>query len=93
MCFGVPRKLARVDSIYGFVMGISMSDIKIRFGKRLRKFRRNKDLTQEKLAELAGISVDFVSLIERGLSSPSFDTIQKLADILDVKFEAFFTEG
>jgi len=70
-----------------------MSDIKIRFGKRLRKFRRNKDLTQEKLAELAGISVDFVSLIERGLSSPSFDTIQKLADILEVKFEAFCTEG
>ena len=70
-----------------------MSDIKIRFGKRLRKFRRNKDLTQEKLAELAGISVDFVSLIERGLSSPSFDTIQKLADILEVKYEAFFTEG
>ena len=67
-----------------------MSDIKIRFGKRLRKFRRNKDLTQEKLAELAGISVDFVSLIERGLSSPSFDTIQKLADILEVKFEEFF---
>jgi len=70
-----------------------MSDIKIRFGKRLRKFRRNKDLTQEQLAELAGISVDFVSLIERGLSSPSFDTIQKLADILEVKFEAFFIEG
>ena len=70
-----------------------MSDIKIRFGKRLRKFRRNKDLTQEQLAELAGISVDFVSLIERGLSSPSFDTIQKLADILEVKYEAFFTEG
>ena len=70
-----------------------MSDIKIRFGKRLRKFRRNKDLTQEKLAELAGISVDFVSLIERGLSSPSFDTIQKLAAILEVKYEAFFTEG
>ena len=70
-----------------------MSEIKIRFGKRLRKFRRNKDLTQEKLAELAGISVDFVSLIERGLSSPSFDTIQKLADILEVKYEAFFTEG
>jgi transcriptional regulator with XRE-family HTH domain len=67
-----------------------MSEIKIRFGKRLRKFRRNKDLTQEKLAELAGISVDFVSLIERGLSSPSFDTIQKLADILEVKFEEFF---
>jgi transcriptional regulator with XRE-family HTH domain len=70
-----------------------MSEIKIRFGKRLRKFRRNKDLTQEQLAELAGISVDFVSLIERGLSSPSFDTIQKLADILEVKYEAFFTEG
>jgi transcriptional regulator with XRE-family HTH domain len=69
-----------------------MTDIKIRFGKRLRKFRRAKDLTQEKLAEQVGVSVDFISLIERGLSSPSFDTIQKLADVLEVKYQDFFVE-
>lgn len=69
-----------------------MSDIKLRFGKRMRKFRRNKDLTQEKLAELVGVSVDFISLIERGLSSPSFETIQKLSEILEVKYQEFFAE-
>lgn len=67
-----------------------MSDIKARFGKRLRKVRRSKDLTQEQLAELVGISVDFVSLIERGLSSPSFETIQKLSEVLEVPVEEFF---
>lgn len=67
-----------------------MSDIKARFGQRLRKFRRNKDLTQEQLAELVGISVDFVSLIERGLSSPSFATIQRMSEVLEVSVEEFF---
>lgn len=67
-----------------------MSDIKTMFGKRLRKYRRNKDLTQEQLAELVGVSVDFVSLIERGLSSPSFDTIQKMSEVLEVPVEEFF---
>lgn len=67
-----------------------MSTIKARFGKRLRKFRRNKDLTQEQLAERVGISVDFVSLIERGLSAPSFDTIQKMSEVLEVPVEEFF---
>jgi transcriptional regulator with XRE-family HTH domain len=67
-----------------------MTDLKIKFGKQLRKYRRIKDLTQEQLAELVGISVDFVSLIERGQSGPSFDTIQKVADVLEVKVEDFF---
>jgi len=67
-----------------------MSDLKIRFGKRLRKFRRNKDLTQEQLAELVGISVDFVSNMERGINGPSFETLQKLAEALEVPAVEFF---
>ena len=67
-----------------------MSDLKILFGKRLRKFRRNKDLTQEQLAEAVGVSVDFVSQIERGVNGPSFDTLQKLATVLEVQVEEFF---
>jgi transcriptional regulator with XRE-family HTH domain len=67
-----------------------MSEVKIRFGKKLRKIRRNQDLTQAQLAELVGVSLDFISLIERGLSSPSFDTIQKLGKVLEVDFSEFF---
>jgi transcriptional regulator with XRE-family HTH domain len=67
-----------------------MSEVKLRFGKRLRKIRRNQDLTQAQLAELVGVSVDFISLIERGMSSPSFETIQKFGEILGVDFSEFF---
>ena len=61
-----------------------MSDLKIRFGRRLRKLRRNMDLTQEQLAERCGVSADFISQVERGINTPSFATIQKLAEILEV---------
>jgi transcriptional regulator with XRE-family HTH domain len=67
-----------------------MSDLKILFGKRLRKIRRNRDITQEQLAELCGISSDYVSQMERGVNSPSFETLQKLAEVLEVKVEEFF---
>lgn len=67
-----------------------MSTLRNRFGKRLRKIRRNKDLTQEQLAEAVGVSVDFIGNIERGKSAPSFPTIEKLAEVLQVPIEDFF---
>jgi transcriptional regulator with XRE-family HTH domain len=67
-----------------------MADIKVKFGKRLRKFRRNKDVTQEQLAELIGVSADFISQIERGLRSPSFENLQKLSEVLEVPLSEFF---
>jgi transcriptional regulator with XRE-family HTH domain len=61
-----------------------MSDLKLRFAKRLRKLRRNADFTQEQLAEKVGVSADFISQVERGINSPSFETMQKLAEVLEV---------
>jgi len=67
-----------------------MTDIKLKFGKRLRKLRRNKDLTQEQLAEQIGVSGDFIGQIERGLRSPSFENLQRLSEVLEVKVEELF---
>lgn len=53
-------------------------------GKRIRETRRNKKVTQERLAELAGISVVYVSELERGLKSPSIDVFSQIASALDV---------
>ena len=47
-------------------------------------------MTQEQLAEDALVSVDFLSLIERGINAPSFDTLEKLAIALDVPVKHFF---
>jgi DNA-binding XRE family transcriptional regulator len=38
-----------------------------------------RGLTQERFAETLGMSVDFLSLIERGRNSPSFDTIERIS--------------
>jgi transcriptional regulator with XRE-family HTH domain len=45
---------------------------------------------QERFAELVGISVDFLSLIERGINAPSFETIRQMAPRLRVRVKALF---
>ena len=67
-----------------------MKHLKTHFGKRLRDLRKQKGMTQEQLAEEALVSVDFLSLIERGINAPSFDTLEKLARALDVPVKHFF---
>ena len=67
-----------------------MRDLKMQFGERLRNLRRCKGMTQEQFAEEASISVDFLSLLERGINAPSFDTLEKLAIALDVPIKHLF---
>ena len=67
-----------------------MSTLRNRFGKRLRYIRRHKDLTQEQLAEAVGISIEFLSNLERGVNAPSFETLEKLATVLEVPVQTFF---
>jgi transcriptional regulator with XRE-family HTH domain len=69
-----------------------MSELRAKFGRRLRQLRREKDLTQEQLAEAAGISVDFLSNMERGINAPSFETLEKLVEILQVPIKSFFED-
>jgi transcriptional regulator with XRE-family HTH domain len=67
-----------------------MSTLRTRFGRRLRYIRRQKDLTQEQLAEAVGISVEFLSNMERGINAPSFETLEKLSGVLQVPVEELF---
>jgi transcriptional regulator with XRE-family HTH domain len=45
---------------------------------------------QERFAEFVGISVDFLSLIERGINAPSFETIEQMAKRLRVPVRMLF---
>lgn len=67
-----------------------MSELRAQFGQRLRYLRRQRNLTQEQLAEAAAISVDMISNIERGINAPSFETIEKLARTLSIPVKALF---
>lgn len=59
-------------------------DVQVRFGRRLREVRLGKDLSQEKLAELAGLHRTYVSSVERGERNISLVNIDKLAAALGV---------
>lgn len=67
-----------------------MSTLRGLFGRRLRQLRRQKNITQERLAESIGVSVDLISNIERGVNSPSFETLEKLAETLEVPAKELF---
>lgn len=54
------------------------------FGANLRKYRTDKGLSQEKLAELCGLHRTYISDIERYKRSISLDNIQKIATALEI---------
>ena len=62
-----------------------------KFGKRLREIREQRRMTQERFAETLDISVDFLSLIERGRNAPSFQTLDKIARRLRMSVADLFT--
>ena len=61
-------------------------------GSRLRSLRTERKLSQRALAQLAGISPNSVSLIEREEMSPSVATLQTLATALEIRMSYFFED-
>lgn len=56
----------------------------IKFGQRLRELRVGEKLTQEQVAERAGLAREYVSGAENGRRNPALTTIYQLADALEV---------
>ncbi len=54
------------------------------FARNLRRVRTERGLSQEALADLAGIDRTYVSALERERYSASLDTIEKLAQVLKI---------
>lgn len=52
--------------------------------KRVRRTRRDLDITQKELAEKSGVSFQAINRIERGKAKPQLETVAKLADALGV---------
>jgi transcriptional regulator with XRE-family HTH domain len=55
------------------------------FARNLRKARNAASLSQEALADAAGIDRTYVSALERGVYAASIDMIEKLAGVLGVE--------
>lgn len=65
-------------------------NIKELLGKRLKAIREAHKFTQEELAEKIGVSVNAISLVERGLNFISPTLLEKLCEIYNVEPDYFF---
>jgi XRE family transcriptional regulator, regulator of sulfur utilization len=61
-----------------------LQDINRIVGERIRKIRREKGITQDHLAELAGLNRVHLYRLENGKQSMTLDTLKILADTLGV---------
>ena len=52
--------------------------------KNLRRMRQAKGLSQEELADLAGINRNYVGMLEREEHAATVDMLEKLAEVLEV---------
>jgi transcriptional regulator with XRE-family HTH domain len=68
-----------------------MTDLRTRFGRLVKAHRVRVRLTQEALAERAGISTDMISKIEGGNSGARFGVIMQIANALEVDPAELFT--
>jgi transcriptional regulator with XRE-family HTH domain len=61
------------------------------FGRRLKVLRKAKKLNQAELAEKIGIETKYLSNLETGRRSPSFEKTAALAKALDVPMSSLFS--
>jgi transcriptional regulator with XRE-family HTH domain len=69
----------------------SKSVLQKQLGRRIADLRRARQLTQIGLAKKIGCSVEFISLVERGVNAPSVAGLEKFARVLKVEIASLFT--
>ena len=67
-------------------------EILLKFGTRVRIERKNKGLSQEKLASLAGVHRTYIGMIERAEKNIALENIQKISKALKLSVRDLFDE-
>lgn len=65
-------------------------DILVLLGNRIRQLRKNVKYTQADLADKAGLSTNFIALLEKGKRSASVDTLYRISKVLKVELKELF---
>ncbi|MEL7029061.1 MAG: helix-turn-helix transcriptional regulator [Pseudomonadota bacterium] len=69
-----------------------MEDVRATLAKNIRLARAEQGLSQEELADLAGIDRTYVSGIERGLRNPTITVVAKFAEALGTTTPILLTD-
>lgn len=64
-----------------------------RFGLTVRKHRSAAGLTQEKLAERAGLHATYIGMVERGIRNPTLDVALRIAKALKAELPILIAES
>lgn len=62
----------------------------VEFGKNIQLFRKEKNISQEKLAELAGLHRTYIGMIERGEKNITLKNIYKISIALKINIIELF---
>lgn len=60
------------------------------FGQNVQKYRKKRNLSQEKLAELAGVHRTYIGMIERAEKNITLCNIEKIAKALNIEIKELF---
>ena len=67
-----------------------MSEISKFIGQRIRNYRTQQKLSQEKLAELSGCHPTYIGQVERGEKNATLESIEKIASALNIPLAQLF---
>ena len=67
-----------------------MKELKVQLGKQLKKLRKQAGVSQNRLSEMADLSVESISRLERGVQLPGIETFHRLTQALGVPFSEIF---
>lgn len=61
-------------------------------GKNIRKYRTQKKLRQDQLAEKTDLSTNYIGMVERGEKVPALETFLKIANALEVSADMLLAD-
>ncbi len=64
--------------------------IKNQIGRKIKSLRLENNLSQEKMAELVGLSREHISCLERGKNLITIDTLYKISSYFNINIKDFF---
>ncbi len=83
-------RIIKVISIDSNIEVIVLSNIAKIVGQRIRNYRTQQGLSQEKLAELAGCHPTYIGQLERGEKNATLESIERIAGSLKISLSELF---